>query len=67
MCYLSQTCCFTFSPAPAVSTSECVAMKSQLTFTPEVLICCTLNNHCDYYSTLLVIYEHLNILKNNLP
>ena len=32
------------------------------TFTPEVLTCCTLNNHCDYYLTLLVIYEHLNIL-----
>jgi hypothetical protein len=37
-------------------------MKSQLTFTPEVLTCCTLNNHCDYYLTLLVICEHLNIL-----
>ena len=38
-------------------------MKSQLTFTPEVLTCCTLYNHCDYYYlTLLVIYEHLNIL-----
>ena len=29
----------------------------------EVLTCCTLDNHCDYYYlTLLVIYEHLNIL-----
>jgi hypothetical protein len=38
-------------------------MKSQLTFTPEALTCCTLYNHCDYYYlTLLVIYEHLNIL-----
>ena len=38
-------------------------MKSQLTFTPEVLTCCTLYNHCDYhYLTLLVIYERLNIL-----
>ena len=38
-------------------------MKSQLTFTPEVLSCCTLDNHCDYYYlTLLVIYEHFNIL-----
>ena len=38
-------------------------MKSQLTFTPEVLTCCTLYNHCDYYYlTLLVIYERLNIL-----
>ena len=38
-------------------------MKSQLTFTPEVLTCCTLDNHCDYYYlTLLVIYEHVNIL-----
>ena len=38
-------------------------MKSQLTFTAEVLTCCTLDNHCDYYYlTLLVIYEHLNIL-----
>ena len=38
-------------------------MKSQLTFIPEVLTCCTLDNYCDYYSlTLLVIYEHLNIL-----
>ena len=36
-------------------------MKSQLTFIPEVLTCCTLYNHCDYL-TLLVIYEHLNIL-----
>jgi hypothetical protein len=31
-----------------------------------LLTCCTLYNHCDYYLTLLVIYEHLNILKNNL-
>ena len=46
-------------------TSECSAMKSQLTFTPEVLTFCTLNNHCDYYLTLLVIYERLNILKND--
>jgi hypothetical protein len=38
-------------------------MKSQLTFTAEVLICCTLDNLCDYYYlTLPVIYEHLNIL-----
>ena len=38
-------------------------MKSQLSFTPDVLTCCTLYNHCDYYYlTLLVIYEHLNIL-----
>ena len=40
-------------------------MKSQLTFTPEVApsTCCTLDNHCDYYYlTLLVIYEHFNIL-----
>ena len=38
-------------------------MKSQLTFTPEVLTCCTLDNYCDYYYlTMLVIYEHLNIL-----
>jgi hypothetical protein len=41
-------------------------MKGQLTFTPEVLTCCTFCNHYDYYLTLLVIYEHLNILKNNL-
>ena len=34
-------------------------MKSQLTFTPEVLTCSTLYNHCDYYYNLLVIYEHL--------
>ena len=36
-------------------------MKSQLTFTPDVLSCCTLYNNCDYYYylTLLVIYEHL--------
>jgi hypothetical protein len=33
----------------AVSTPECSAMKSQLTFTPEVLTSCTLYNHCDYY------------------
>jgi hypothetical protein len=38
-------------------------MKSQLTFTPEVLTSCNLDNHCDYYYlTLLVMYEHLNIL-----
>ena len=37
-------------------------MKSKLTFTPEVLTCCTLDNYCDYYYlTLLVIYEHLKI------
>jgi hypothetical protein len=47
------------STAPAVSTSECSAMKSQLTFTPEVLTCRTLYNHCNYYLTPLVIYEHL--------
>jgi hypothetical protein len=41
-------------------------MKSQLTFTPEVLTCCTLYSHCDYVLTLLVIYEHLHLLKNNL-
>ena len=58
---LSWTCCFRLSLS--VSTSECSAMKSQLTFTPEVLTCCTLYNHCEnYYLTLLVIYEHLNIL-----
>jgi hypothetical protein len=37
-------------------------MKSHLTFTPEVLTCGTLYNHCDYYLTRMVIYEHLNIL-----
>jgi hypothetical protein len=39
-------------------------MKSQLTFTPEVLTRCTLDNYCDYYYyfTMLAIYEHLNIL-----
>ena len=37
-------------------------MKSQLTFTPEVLTSCTLYNHCDYYLTLVVIYERLTIL-----
>ena len=46
-------------------------MKSQLIFTPEVLTCCTLYNHWNYYYlTLLVIYEHLNILTlfcYNLP
>ena len=36
--------------------------ESQLTFTPGVLTCCTLYNHCDYYLTLLVNYERLNIL-----
>ena len=45
---------------------ECSAMKSQLTFTPEILTCCTLYNFCHYYLILLVIYERLNILKNNL-
>jgi hypothetical protein len=53
----------TLSTAPAVSNSEWSAMKSQLTFIPEALTCCTLYNHCDYYDmTLLVIYERLNIL-----
>ena len=38
--------------------------KSQLTFTPEVLTCCTLDNHCDYYYlTLLVIYDVTNRLE----
>ena len=38
-------------------------MKSKLTFTPELLTCYTLDNYCDYYYlTMLVIYEHLNIL-----
>ena len=38
-------------------------MKRQLTFSPEVLTCFTLYNHCDYYYlTLLVIYERLIIL-----
>ena len=38
-------------------------MKSQLTFTPEGLTCCTLDNNYNYdYLTMLVIYEHLNIL-----
>jgi hypothetical protein len=41
-------------------------MKTQLTFTPEVLTCCTFYNHSDYYLTLQVIYERLNILKNDL-
>ena len=54
------------SQALAVLTSECLAMKSKLTFTPDVLTCYTLHNHCDYYLTLLVIHERLNILKNNL-
>ncbi|KAK6321278.1 hypothetical protein J4Q44_G00082540 [Coregonus suidteri] len=65
---LSQTCCFqlSLSTAPAISTSKCPAMKSQVTFTPDVLICCNLYNHCDYYLTLLVIYERLNILVKNL-
>jgi hypothetical protein len=50
----------------AISTSDCLAMKIQMTFTSEVLTCCTLYNHPDYYLTLLDIYEHLNMLKNNL-
>ena len=56
------------STAPAVSNSECSAMKSQLTFTPEVLTCCILYNHCDddYFLTLLVIYDRLKILKYEL-
>jgi hypothetical protein len=42
-------------------------MKSQPTFTPEVLTCCTLDNYCDYYYlTMLVIYEHLNIFEHIL-
>ena len=32
------------SSGPAISTSECSAMKSQLTFNPEVLTCCILYN-----------------------
>ena len=43
-----------------------MAMKNQLTFTHEVLICCTLYNRHYYYLTLMVIYECLNILKNDL-
>ena len=60
---LSWTCCFdlrslslSLSTTPVVSTSECSAMKSQLTITPEVLTCCTLCNHI-ILLTLLVIYE----------
>ena len=31
--------------------------------TIKVLTCCTLDNYCDYYYlTMLVIYDHLNIL-----
>ena len=41
-------------------------MKSQLTFLPAGLTCCSLYNHWDYYLTLLVIYERLKILKNDL-
>ena len=53
-------CRLSLSTAPAVFNSEWSAMKSQLTFTPEVLTFCTLYNHCDYYYlTMLVIYEHL--------
>ena len=37
-------------------------MKNQVTFTPEVLTSCTLYNDL----TLLVIYERLNFLENNL-
>jgi hypothetical protein len=48
--YLGPTC---------FSTTECSAMKSQLTFTSEVLT-------CYYYFTLFVIYEHLIILKTDL-
>ena len=40
-----------------------IGYESQITFTPEVLTCCTLDNYCDYYYLpMLVIYEHLNIL-----
>jgi hypothetical protein len=39
-------------------------MKSQLTFTPEVLTCCTHYNH--YYLTPMVIYERLNTFNYNL-
>ena len=41
-------------------------MKSTVTFTPEVQMCCALYNNWDYYFTLLVSYEGFNILKNNL-
>ena len=37
-------------------------MKSQLEISHEVLTCFTLYNHSDYYLTLPVIYECLNIL-----
>ncbi|KAK6276776.1 hypothetical protein J4Q44_G00392310, partial [Coregonus suidteri] len=38
---LSQTCCFqlSLSTPPAISTSKCPAMKSQVTFTPDLLTC----------------------------
>ena len=42
-------------------------MLGQLTFNLEVLTRCTLYNHCDYYLTLLVIYEHLKIFLKNDP
>ena len=51
---------------PLHLTVLCSVMKSQLTFTPEVLTCCTLHIHCGYYLTLLVVYERLNILNINL-
>ena len=65
---LFQTCCLilSLSTGPTVSTSKCSAMKSQLACSPEVLNYCTIYYHCDYFLTLLVIYERLNILKNNL-
>ena len=40
-----------------------IGYEKPTTFTPEVLTCRTLDNYCDhYYLTMLVIYEHLNIL-----
>ena len=48
-------------PRPAVFNS--LGTAGEVGVTPEVLTCCTLDNLCDYYYlTLLVIYEHLNIL-----
>jgi hypothetical protein len=45
--------------AGVVEILSMIGYENQLTFTPEVLTCCTRDN-CDYYYlTMLVIYEDL--------
>jgi hypothetical protein len=62
----STRCYLSFSLAPVVSASERSVKKKQQTFTPQVLTGCTLYKHSSGYLTLLVVYEHLIILKTGL-